>query len=168
MRFKTLCSLSRGKEALRGRKGQEAGRALRGCGPQPGRRCSDQGVAERRLVSRGRGRKLEAERNGQEEAEARGLSCCNLPLPEEKQMWDLTVTPDPRSPRSRGAPARAGGPATDTASDWGREWFSWKPHTMVRDREVPVSKPCLSFKHHWSVWLWVHPWCYTFYGSGQM
>lgn len=81
---KTLCLLPAGK----------------GSDGQPGRRRLDQGLAESKPVSRGRGRKLAAEREAPEEAEAGGLSCCHLLLPEKKQMWNLPLAPDPE-PRGR-------------------------------------------------------------------
>lgn len=95
MRFKISYWLSRGKEALGGRQGWARSQAGGAAGWDQG--C----VAGMRLASRGRGKKLAVERNGQGEAEAGGLSGCNLLLPEEKQMWNSAVAPDPWSPRGR-------------------------------------------------------------------
>lgn len=95
MPLRTLYSLCRGREALGGGRDRRQAEPSEAVARSQAGGAGARGVAGGRLLSRGRGRKLAAARTVQEEAEARGLSCCHLLLPEEKQMCSLTLAPDP-------------------------------------------------------------------------
>lgn len=129
---KTLCSLPAGK----GRDGSQAGGTWTRGWQRAGLLAEDKGGSW--------WQKERLQKRQKPEAFLAAISCCLKRSRCGICPWPLTPSPE------AGSPARPGGSTTDPASARGKDWFSWKPQTWVRDLEVPICKPCLSFRHHWS------------------